>query len=130
MTVPAEYSRPACRSGRNKRVIVGVLIVLLMLLVRTGVVVAAGAMRPALAEHGARANASGATSAHDQRDGQGHKHKEGALAVAISVAGIIVVVSLIVLLGSLSVRRRMRDDTGATGRDVRGPPGRKRGFFS
>ena len=50
--------------------------------------------------------------------------------MVISVVGIIVVVSLIVFLGSLSVRRRMRGDAGATGRDVRGPPERKRGLFS
>ena len=93
--------------------IVGVLIALLMLL-RTGGGVAAGAMQPAAAEHGARADASGTTSSHDQRDGRDHKHKEGAVAVVISVVGIIVVVSLIVFLGSLSVRRRMRGDAGAT----------------
>lgn len=110
--------------------IVGVLGALLMLMATAGGGAAGGAIRPAGAEHGARANASGATSARDQGDGHGHKRKEGKLAVAFSVLGIIVVVSLIVLLGSLSVRRRMRDGAGATGRGARGPPERKRGLFS
>ena len=105
----------------------GVLVALLMLLVVAGGGAAEGAVRPAGAVHGVRANASGA---HDQHDGHGHTRKEGKLAVALSVLGIIVVVSLIVLLGSLSVRRRMRYGTGATDRDVRGPPERKRGLFS
>jgi hypothetical protein len=125
--MPVELSRLRRRRGRKGRVIVAVLFALLMLMVRTGAGAPAGAMPPAAAEHGA--HAPGATNAHDQRDGHGHKHKPGAVAVAISVVGIIVVVSLIVLLGSLSVRRRMRN-TGLTGGGDRGPPERKWGMFS
>jgi hypothetical protein len=38
-----------------------------------------------------------------------HGHKEGPLAVAFSVLGVIVVVAFIVGLGALSIRRRSRD---------------------
>ena len=111
--------------------IVGVLVGMLMLMamaMASGD--AGGAMRAAGTEYAARANASGASGAHDQHDGHGHNRKEGKLAVALSVLGIIVVVSLIVFLGSLSVRRRMNDVARETDREVRGPPEGKRGLFS
>jgi len=41
-----------------------------------------------------------------------HGHKEGPLAVAFSVLGVIIVVVIIVGLGALSTRRRSRDGPG------------------
>jgi hypothetical protein len=55
-----------------------------------------------------------------------HGHKEGPLAVAFSVIGVIVVVVLIVALGSISVRRRTRDGLPPGRRE---PPDRRRGLF-
>lgn len=55
-----------------------------------------------------------------------HGHKEGPLAVAFSVTGVVVLVVFIVGLSSLSVRRRTRDRP-ATG--PREPPDHRRGLF-
>jgi hypothetical protein len=38
-----------------------------------------------------------------------HGHKQGGVAVALSVIGLVAIIVLIVLLGSLSARRRTRD---------------------
>ena len=38
-----------------------------------------------------------------------HGHKQGGVAVVLSVIGLVVIIALIVLLGSLSARRRTRD---------------------
>jgi hypothetical protein len=86
------------------------------------------AMRPSAAEQwSSRADASAVTHARDH--GSGHDRKEGTAAVVVSVLGIIVVVALIVFLGSLSVRRRMRYSADAKSRSERGPPEPKRGLF-
>jgi hypothetical protein len=76
-----------------------------------------------LAAHAGRAEASGAASAHDAGHSRGHK--EGPVAVIVSVIGVIAVVVFVVGLGSLSVRRRTRDAPPTRG----GPPGSGRGLF-
>jgi hypothetical protein len=63
---------------------------------------AQGAVRPATGM--ARLVASGAAHAH----AHAASHKQGSLAIAVSFLGIIVIVVLLVVLGSLSVRRRGR----------------------
>jgi hypothetical protein len=56
-------------------------------------------------------------------------HKEGPLAIAFSIIGVVIVVALIVGLGSISVRRRTRDNPTAGRRRDRGPPDHRRGLF-
>jgi hypothetical protein len=46
-----------------------------------------------------------------QKGVQVHGHKEGLLAVSLSVLGVVIVVAFIVGLGSLSARRRSRGGT-------------------
>jgi hypothetical protein len=72
---------------------------------------AQGAMRPVARM--AHVIASGTAHAHSHAAG----HKQGSLAIAVSVLGIIVVIVLLFVLGSISVRRR--------GRSM--PPGRDHG---
>jgi 4-amino-4-deoxy-L-arabinose transferase-like glycosyltransferase len=88
---------------------------------------AQGVMHIAVAAHAPPAEASGPTTAH--RSGHSHDHKEGPVAVVVSVIGVIAVVVLIVGLGSLSVRRRTRNGTPTRGPDRGGPPGSGRGPF-
>jgi 4-amino-4-deoxy-L-arabinose transferase-like glycosyltransferase len=88
---------------------------------------AQGAMNPTTVAHAPRTDASAPTHAHD--NGHDRQHKEGPVAVAASVIGIIVVVVCIVGLGSLSVRRRTRDRPPAGDQAQGGPPGRERGLF-
>jgi hypothetical protein len=54
-------------------------------------------------------------------------HKEGALAVAFSIIGIIAVLVGVVFLGSISARRRMGGKPFT--REQRGPPGGRQGLF-
>jgi type IV secretory pathway VirB2 component (pilin) len=61
--------------------------------------------------------------------GHASQGQEGPVAKVASVIGIIVVVTCIVGLGSISVRRRTRDRPSAGGAAQRGPPGRERGPF-
>jgi ABC-type Na+ efflux pump permease subunit len=73
----------------------------------------------------AHAQVAGGTT-HGHYSSVTHSHKEGAVAVAASVIGIIAVVVGIVLLGSISARRRM----GAKPiKGWRGPSDRGRGLF-
>jgi hypothetical protein len=88
---------------------------------------AQGAMHQTLAADPSHASASGAAPAHDS--GHGRDHKEGTVAVVVSVIGVIAVVVFIVGLGSLSVRRRTRDRPPPRGPDRGGPPGSGRGLF-
>ena len=71
--------------------------------------------------------AAGAASAHDAGHSRGHK--EGPVAVIVSVIGVIAVVVFIVGLGSLSVRRRTRNGPPTRNPTQGGPPGSGRGPF-
>ena len=88
---------------------------------------AQGALRPTVAAHPPRADASGA--AHPHVSDSTRAHKEGPVAVAASVIGIVIVVVCIVGLGSLSVRRRTRDRPPPHEGGQGGPPGRQPGPF-
>jgi len=85
-------------------------------------------MRPTAVEQRASGtNASAVT--HARHHGAGHVHKEGTVAVVVSVLGIIVVVACVVFLGSLSVRRRIRFSADTKDPGDRGPPKPRRGLF-
>jgi hypothetical protein len=85
---------------------------------------AAGASTPVLGRPAATASA-----APGHRDAHTAGHKQGTFAVAVSVFGIIVLILLIFLLGSQSVRRRMGGSTAIRRRGERGPPEPGRGLF-
>jgi len=90
-----------------------------------GLVPAHGATWHAKADYGQQTSASpGVPTGH--ANAVVHGHKEGPLAVAFSVIGVIVVVVLIVALGSISVRRRTRDGPRPGRRE---PPDRRGGLF-
>jgi hypothetical protein len=88
---------------------------------------AQGAIAAKLAANPPRGAMSAAAPAHDS--GHSRAHKEGTVAVVVSVIGVIAVVVLVVGLGSLSVRRRTRSAPPARGPTQGGPPGRGRGLF-
>jgi len=54
-------------------------------------------------------SASSVTAATVTTKAVQHGHKQGGVAVVLSVIGLVVILVLIVLLGSLSARRRTRD---------------------
>jgi hypothetical protein len=85
---------------------------------------AVGTPRPAQVQP---ADASGPAGGHDS--GRGRAHKEGTVAVVASVIGIVAVIVFVVVLGSVSVRRRTRDGPPSRGPLSRGPPDRGRGLF-
>jgi uncharacterized membrane protein len=58
-----------------------------------------------------------------------HGHKGDRVAVIVSVVGLVAIIVLIVFLGSLSVRRRMREDPPGKGPRDRGPRRPERGLF-
>lgn len=58
-----------------------------------------------------------------------HGHKQGGVAVAFSVIGLVAIIVLIVLLGSLSARRRTRDAPPGQRLRGRGPRQDGRGLF-
>jgi hypothetical protein len=64
---------------------------------------------------------------HPAKGGRVRGHKQGTVAVVVSVIGIIAVVVGIVFLGSTSARRRMGGRPITKGQ--RGPPGGRRGLF-
>jgi len=97
----------------------------LWILVGLGEVPAHAATGHAAADHGQRTSTSPGVPTGHANDVV-HGHKEGPLAVAFSVLGVIVVVVLIVTLGSISVRRRTRDGPPRRRRE---PPDRRRGLF-
>jgi hypothetical protein len=98
---------------------------LVWIVIGLGGLPASAAMHQTMADHGQRTIASsGVTSGH--ANDVVHGHKEGPLAVALSVIGVIVIVVFIVGLGSLSVRRRTRERPPGGPRD---PPDRRRGLF-
>ena len=88
---------------------------------------AEGAVNPSWPAQVQPADASGPAGTHDSV--RGRAHKEGTVAVVASVAGIIVVIALVVLLGSISVRRRTGNGPLPRRTVRRGPPDRGRGFF-
>jgi hypothetical protein len=88
---------------------------------------AQGVTHAVVAAHSPRAEASGSTSTN--HSGHSHDHKEGPVAVVVSVIGVIAVVVFIVGLGSLSVRRRTRNGPPTRGPDRGGRPGSGRGPF-
>jgi hypothetical protein len=107
------------------RATVAVCASFLWILVGLGEVPAHAATRHAMADHGQRTGASPEVPpGHANNVVRGHK--EGPLAVAFSIIGIIVIIVVIVALGSISVRRRTRDGP-PTGR--REPPDHRRGLF-
>jgi hypothetical protein len=69
------------------------------------------------------------TAANGHKGKHAQVHKEGPLAVAVSVIGIIVIIGCVVGLGSLSVRRRTRGAPPGTFWNPRGPSDRGRGLF-
>ena len=105
------------------QVMVALCASMLWMVVGYGGVPVHAATRHVVADHGQRTTASSGAGSGQTHTG-GHGHKEGPLAVALSVIGIIVVVVTIVALGSLSVRRRTRDGPPSGPRDPRDrPPG-------
>ena len=58
-----------------------------------------------------------------------HGHKQGGVAVVLSVIGLAAIIVLIVLLGSLSARRRMRDAPPGQRLRGKGPRQGGRGLF-
>jgi hypothetical protein len=58
-----------------------------------------------------------------------HGHKQGGVAVVLSVIGLVAIIVLIVLLGSLSARRRTRDAPPGQRLRGRGPRQDGRGLF-
>jgi hypothetical protein len=106
---------------------VAALFASLMLLMAVPGTPAQGAMHVVAAVHSPPAEASGGTTA--RHSGHGHDHKEGPVAVAASVIGVIAVVVFIVGLGSLSVRRRTRNGPPSRGPGRGGPAGSGRGPF-
>jgi hypothetical protein len=122
---PTERRRPAGRLRRRAVMAAGVgLFASLIWLMAVPSTPAQGVMPAA---HAPRAEASRATTAH--RSGHGHDHKEGPVAVVVSVIGVAAVVVFIVGLGSLSVRRRTRNGPPRRGPDRGGLPGNGRGPF-
>jgi hypothetical protein len=65
---------------------------------------------------------AGATHAHAAG------HKQGTVAVVVSVAGVVVVIAFLLLFGSISVRRRTRDRPRSS-EDAPRPPRPGRGLF-
>jgi hypothetical protein len=124
--VLTEQLRRHSRRWTNATVIVSLLAGVLWLMSEADSA-AGGAMRPSTSEHGQHADASSVARPHDYSNV--HGHKEGKVAVVISVLGVIVVVVLIVFLGSLSARRRMPYRPWTKGRGDRGPPEPRRGLF-
>jgi hypothetical protein len=126
----AERRRRGSRALSRPRAVMATVVVLLspVLWLTAGPgAPAQGAVRPTVAAHPPRADASGA--AHPHVSSTTREHKEGPVAVAASVIGIIVVVVCIVGLGSLSVRRRTRDRPPPRDGGQGGPPGRAPGPF-
>jgi uncharacterized membrane protein YhaH (DUF805 family) len=98
---------------------------LLWMIVSVGVTPASAA---AATGHGPRTTTTQTTTPFS-RNTAIRGHKEGPLAIALSIIGVIVVVALIVGLGSISVRRRTRDNpTPGWWRD-RAPPDHRKGLF-
>jgi hypothetical protein len=58
-----------------------------------------------------------------------HGHKQGGVAVVLSVIGLVAIILLIVLLGSLSARRRTRDAPPGQRLRGKGPRQGGRGLF-
>ena len=58
-----------------------------------------------------------------------HGHKQGGVAVVLSVIGLVAIIVLIVLLGSLSARRRTRDAPPGQRLRGKGPRQDGRGLF-
>lgn len=113
------------RATQPPRRAAAVMVVLAASLLGLGVgALPAGAGVPATGgQTGSHAAAPGTVHAH----GHGRTHKEGTAAIAASVIGIVVLGVLIFYLGSLTVRRRMRDTPAPRGDRERGPP--RRGLF-
>jgi hypothetical protein len=86
---------------------------------------------PAGAATGAAARPSqpAATPTSVHGHGHGRVDKQGTAAIAVSVLGIVVVGVLIFYLGSLTVRRRMRDTPAPRSDREGGPPTPGRGLF-
>jgi hypothetical protein len=126
----AERRRRGGKALSGPRAVMATVVVLVSPLLWLTVVPCApaqGVVRPTVAAHPPRADASG--SAHPHVSNTTPEHKEGPVAVAASVIGIIVVVVCIVGLGSLSVRRRTRDRPPPREGGQGGPPGRGPGPF-
>ena len=105
------------RRRRTRRADVARCVSFLCLVIGLFGIPASATTQQASADHGQRIVASsGVTGGH--ANDVVHGHKEGPLAVAFSVIGVIVIVVFIVGLGSLSVRRRTRDRPP---REPRGP---------
>ena len=123
-----ERHDPAGRLPRRAIMVpVAALVASLIWLMAVPSIPAQGAVHVMVAAHAPRAEASGATTAHDR--GHSHDHKEGPVAVVASVIGVIAVVVFIVGLGSLSVRRRTRNGPPTRGPGQGGPPGSGHGLF-
>jgi hypothetical protein len=58
-----------------------------------------------------------------------HGHKQGRVAVIVSVLGLVVIIALIVFLASMSLRRRLRDQPPEKKPGDRGPRQPRRGLF-
>jgi hypothetical protein len=84
--------------------------------------------QPAPAAQGQRAEMA-VTAARDHGHSPRAKHTQGALAVAVSVLGLIVVGGLLLLLAGRSVKRRTRPGPRDRDHGATGPPGRSGGRF-
>jgi hypothetical protein len=88
---------------------------------------AAGPSGAAISRAAATRLADPPNATHGHQDSHTPKHKEGPVAVAVSVLGIIAVVAGVAFLASMSARRRMGGKP--FGKGQRGPPGDWRSFF-
>jgi hypothetical protein len=104
---------------------------LLWMVISLGTDPAGSTVRPSGAEHGTHTPTSRSTTTTSVNGNTAVRgHKEGTLAVVFSFIGVIAVVVLIVSLGSISVRRRTRDNPTTVRRPwERGPPDSRRGWF-
>jgi hypothetical protein len=89
---------------------------------------AAAAVAPFL-RAGKRLYAAGTTVTTVTTKAVQHGHKQGGVAVVLSVIGLVAIILLIVLLGSLSARRRTRDAPPGQRLRGKGPRQGGRGLF-
>jgi hypothetical protein len=89
---------------------------------------AAAAIAPFLHAVG-RLHAAGTTVTTVTTKAVQYGHKQGGVAVVLSVIGLVAIILLIVLLGSLSARRRTRDAPPGQRLRGKGPRQGGRGLF-
>jgi uncharacterized membrane protein YhaH (DUF805 family) len=101
---------------------------LLWIIVGVGVAHASPAVGSSAASHGPRTTTTQTTTAFSGNTAV-KGHKEGPLAIVLSFIGVIAVVVFVVAFGSVSVRRRTRDNPTPGWWRGRGPPDHRNGLF-